>query len=88
MAKLPLEPCFSKSLFAAKIIGRSCEKDMTILLSMLSTENIWLGVTKHDEKRLKSQNEARRKFGDPKSDHMTLIDIYDAWYSKLRQGGQ
>lgn len=54
LAKLPLEPTFGKALLASKIVSRSCAEDMTNLLSMLSTESIWLGISKSDENRLET----------------------------------
>jgi len=46
LAKLPLEPTFSKALLASKMVSRRCADDMTVLLSMLSTEQIWLGISR------------------------------------------
>jgi len=55
LAKLPLEPTFGKALLASKMVSRRCADDMTNLLSMLSTESIWLGISKADEARQATQ---------------------------------
>ena len=69
LAKLPLEPTFGKALLASKMISRGCADDMTNLLSMLSTESIWLGISKSDENRLAKQQATRDSFADTRSDH-------------------
>ena len=55
LAKIPLEPTFAKALLASKMVSRECSRDMTTLLSMLSTEQIWLGISRHDENRIATQ---------------------------------
>ena len=52
LAKLPLDPTYGKALLASKIVSKGCAEDMTNLLSMLSTESIWLGISRSDENRL------------------------------------
>lgn len=69
LAKLPLEPTFGKALLASKIVSRKCAEDMTNLLSMLSTESIWLGISKSDENRLANQQRTKDRFADSRSDH-------------------
>ena len=81
---MPLEPTFGRALLASKIVSSSCSRDMTALLSMLSTENIWLGISRADENRIKSQQRAKERFADSESDHLALVDIYDAWSDKMR----
>jgi len=54
LSKLPLEPTFGKALLASKMVSRETSRDMTVLLSMLSTENIWLGISRQDENRIRA----------------------------------
>lgn len=82
LAKLPLEPTFAKALLASKMVSRDCTHDMITLVSMLSTEQIWLGISRHDEARISMQQRTKDRFADSRSDHLTLIDIYDAWKQK------
>ena len=42
-----MEPGFAKCLLAAKKLGK--EEDMVKLVSMLSSENVWMNVSKNDE---------------------------------------
>lgn len=47
LCKFPLEPTFGKCLLASYRLG--CESDMTKLVSILSSESLWLMVSKNDE---------------------------------------
>jgi len=51
LSTFPLEPTFTKSLLAACYVSKQCVSDMIKLLSVLSTENIWLGISRQDEQR-------------------------------------
>jgi HrpA-like RNA helicase len=48
LVKFPLEPTFAKALLQAKSISKECSYDCAKLVSILSTENIWIGVSKFD----------------------------------------
>ena len=48
LAKFPLEPSYAKCLLAASFISRSASSDCSKIFSLLSTENIWMGVSKND----------------------------------------
>ena len=84
LAKLPLEPTFGKALLASKLVSRGCQDDMTALLSILSTESIWLGISKQDENRLQNQQRTKERFSDPQSDHMSMIEIFQIWNAQNR----
>jgi len=47
MCRFPLEASYSKTLLAS--LAMKCEDDMITLVSMLSTENIWMTPVKKDE---------------------------------------
>ena len=53
LAKFPLEPTFAKSLLAARFLSKDCASDCSKLLSILSTESIWMGISKNDNQRQK-----------------------------------
>ena len=53
--------------------------DLLKLVSVLSTENIWMSVAKNDERGQQSIAAIRRKFRDPEGDHLGLVRAYDAW---------
>jgi len=49
LARFPIEPTFAKSLLAARLLSKDAAKDCSKLLSILSTESIWMGVSRNDE---------------------------------------
>jgi len=51
LVKFPLEPTFAKALLSAKSVSRESAKDCCKLVSVLSTESIWSGVSKQDNFR-------------------------------------
>lgn len=66
-------------------MSKQCEKDFIKLLSVLSTESIWMGVSRLDEDRIKAFIKTKALFAVEKSDHFPLVLIYDAWKKKLSQ---
>ena len=46
MSRYPLEPSYAKALITSKLIG--CNDDMAIIIALLSTESIWMRITKVD----------------------------------------
>ena len=56
--------------------------DLLKLVSVLSTENIWMSVAKNDERGQQSMAAVRRKFRDPDGDHLGLVRAYDAWFTE------
>ena len=47
MCRFPLDASYSKSLLASLVM--KCENHMVILVSVLSTENIWMTPVKKDD---------------------------------------
>ena len=88
LARLPLEPTFAKALLAAHLVSAGCGFDMARLLGVLSTESVWLGISRHDEQRQKVQASAKERFEDRASDHYSLVEIYDAWRVKQASSPQ
>jgi HrpA-like RNA helicase len=77
MNKFPLEPAYSKILLASKFYN--CSEDIVILVSLLSTENIWIPISSGDEYRFQKSEDVRKSFMDPTSDHLTLVNVYQQW---------
>ena len=46
LSKFPVEPTYAKALLAACFVSKQCEEDFIKLLSILSTESIWMGVSR------------------------------------------
>jgi len=72
MSKFPLEPMACKCIIEAR--NQKCTKEIVAILSMLSTENIFVG---------KQIQVAKHKTGD----HMTLLNLYEE-YLKVSKNGK
>ena len=53
LARFPIEPTFAKSLLAARFLSKESASDCSKLLSILSTESVWMGISKNDDQRQK-----------------------------------
>ena len=51
LARFPIEPTFAKSLLAARFVSKDAASDCSKLLSILSTESVWMGISKNDDQR-------------------------------------
>ncbi|XVE91626.1 hypothetical protein REPUB_Repub01dG0026400 [Reevesia pubescens] len=72
MARLPLDPVYSKALVLASQFN--CLEEMLIAVAMLSVESIFYEPReKFDEART-----AKKYFASPEGDHLTLINVYRA----------
>lgn len=47
LSRFPLEPTYAKALLASHFLW--CENIMVTLVSVLSTENVWVPASRHDE---------------------------------------
>lgn len=77
LGQFPLEPTFAKALLASEYYGS--RDDMIKLVSILSSENIWVMVSRQNEDAHRRFEHAKKKFMDKYSDHMSLVYIYDDW---------
>jgi ATP-dependent RNA helicase DDX35 len=76
MAELALEPMLAKCLLSASSFG--CLSEMLSITAMVSLQgNIWFS---HDEK--KKEESARRKFAVEEGDHLTLLNVYQAFVTQ------
>ncbi|KAG8371749.1 hypothetical protein BUALT_Bualt13G0120400 [Buddleja alternifolia] len=72
MARLPLDPIYSKSLIVASQLN--CLEEMLIVVALLSVESIFYAPReKLEESRL-----ALRSFSSAEGDHLTLLNVYRA----------
>ena len=79
MAELALEPMLAKCLLAAPAFGGLSE--MLTIAAMVSLQgNVWFT---HDEK--KREESTRRKFAAEEGDHLTLLNVYQAFVTKGRK---
>ncbi|KAL0386080.1 UNVERIFIED_CONTAM: Pre-splicing factor ATP-dependent RNA helicase DEAH10, partial [Sesamum radiatum] len=72
MARLPLDPIYSKALIVASQF--SCLEEMLIVVAMLSVESIFYAP----REKLEESRTALRSFSSPEGDHLTLLNVYRA----------
>ncbi|KAH0638639.1 hypothetical protein KY285_035225 [Solanum tuberosum] len=72
MARLPLDPVYSKALIVASQFG--CLKEMLICVAMLSVESIFYAP----REKLEESRNALKSFASPEGDHLTLLNVYRA----------
>ncbi|RMY14157.1 hypothetical protein D0867_07224 [Hortaea werneckii] len=73
MAELALEPMLAKCLLSSPSFG--CLSEVLTIAAMVSLQgNVWFT---HDEK--KREESARRKFAVEEGDHLTLLNVYQAF---------
>lgn len=79
MARLPLDPIYSKALILAAEF--KCLKEMLIVVAMLSVESIFY----FPREKLEEARAARKSFSSPEGDHITLLNVYRAWAECLEK---
>ncbi|KAL5553616.1 hypothetical protein UlMin_041017 [Ulmus minor] len=72
MARLPLDPIYSKALILASEF--KCLEEMLITVAMLSVESIFYAP----REKLDEARAAIKSFSSPEGDHITLINVYRA----------
>lgn len=80
LSRFPLEPCFGISLIASHFLG--CDSELAALVSILSSENVWLAHSRRDNIGEEQLVDIRRRFGkgtDEKSDHMIIVNLFLEW---------
>lgn len=81
MASLPLEPVYSALLLLSTDAKYSCVKEMLTVVSMLSTDSIFLQPHKENDKMAASR--AHKVLANSDGDIPTLLNIFTAWsYSR------
>jgi ATP-dependent RNA helicase DDX35 len=77
MAELAVEPMMAKTLLSA--LSFNCLSEILTIAAMTSLGgNIWV----HHDGEKKSMETARRKFAVEEGDHLTLLNVYQAFVSK------
>ena len=74
LCKYPMEPHFSKSLLMAKFLD--CEEELLTIVATLSTENIWMRISKANFERFEDVQRCKSEVMEDKGDHMTNLKIY------------
>jgi ATP-dependent RNA helicase DDX35 len=80
MAELAVEPMMAKTLLSAPAFG--CLSEILTIAAMTSLGgNIWF----HHDGEKKKMETARRKFAVEEGDHLTLLNVYQAFVTKGRK---
>ena len=74
MTKFSLDCCYSRALIASNFFN--VKNEMEILVSLISSENVFVNVNKYDEDRRAYFEKTKNEFIDKYSDHITLLNIY------------
>lgn len=75
MSIFPLDPTLSLLIFIGKDLN--CLIETITIVAMLSVPNVFLRPAGREEE----SDNAREKFFIPESDHLTLLHVYQRWYS-------
>lgn len=81
MGELPLDPQLSKMLISSP--KYDCSAEILTIVAMLSVQNCF--VRPRDRQRMADQ--AKAQFAHPDGDHLTLLNVYQAW-EDVQQGGK
>ncbi|OTA63599.1 ATP-dependent RNA helicase DHX8 [Hypoxylon sp. EC38] len=73
MADFPMEPSLAKVLIGAVDMG--CSDEMLSIVAMLNLQTVF--YRPKEKQQLADQKKA--KFHDPHGDHLTLLNVYNAW---------
>ncbi|KFA64908.1 hypothetical protein S40285_02877 [Stachybotrys chlorohalonatus IBT 40285] len=73
MADFPMEPSLAKVLIAA--VDHQCSDEILSIVAMLNIPTIFY---RPKEKQTQA-DQKKAKFHDPHGDHLTLLNIYNAW---------
>jgi ATP-dependent RNA helicase DDX35 len=83
MAELAVEPMMARTLLAAPSFG--CLSEMLTIAAMTSLGgNIWF----HHEGERKKMEASRRKFAADEGDHLTYLNVYQAFVTKGKKEGR
>ncbi|KAI4285320.1 MAG: hypothetical protein L6R38_000744 [Xanthoria sp. 2 TBL-2021] len=80
MAELSIEPMMARVLLSAS--GFRCLSEILSIAAMASLQgSVWF----HEEGEKRSSETARRKFAAEEGDHLTLLNVYQAFITKGRK---
>ncbi|KAI3399209.1 hypothetical protein diail_7578 [Diaporthe ilicicola] len=83
MAELAVEPMMAKTLLSATLFG--CVTEILTIAAMTSVGgSVWV----QSDGQLKELESSRRKFAAEEGDHLTLLNVYQAFVSTGRKEGR
>jgi len=85
MAELAIPPMMAKCLLSSAETKFNCLNEMLTIAAMTSLQgNVWF----HHEGQKKAMDLARRQFAAEEGDHLTLLNVYQAFVSKGKKEAQ
>ena len=73
MADFPLEPNLAKMLMYA--VENNCAEEILTIVAMLTAQNIFF----RPKNKQDQADQMKNKFHQPEGDHLTLLEVYNAW---------
>ncbi|EED22136.1 RNA helicase-like splicing factor (HRH1), putative [Talaromyces stipitatus ATCC 10500] len=73
MADFPMEPSLAKVLLASVDMG--CSEEILTIVAMLSVTSVFY----RPKEKQQQADQKKAKFHDPHGDHLTLLNVYNAW---------
>ena len=74
MADFPMEPTLAKSLIMSVDLG--CSEEILSIVAMISATQ---SVFYRPKEKQQQADQKKAKFNDPSGDHLTLLNVYNAW---------
>ncbi|OAL54359.1 ATP-dependent RNA helicase-like protein DHX8 [Pyrenochaeta sp. DS3sAY3a] len=78
MADFPMDPALSKTLI--KSVDLQCSDEVLTIVAMISATQT---IFHRPRDKQQQADQKKQKFNDPSGDHITLLNVYNAW----KQGG-
>jgi ATP-dependent RNA helicase DHX8/PRP22 len=73
MADFPMEPALAKVLIASVSMG--CSDEILSIVAMLNVQTVFY----RPKDKQQQADQKKSKFHDPHGDHLTLLNVYNAW---------
>ncbi|KAG0223909.1 hypothetical protein BGW42_005486 [Actinomortierella wolfii] len=80
LAESPLDPMLSKVLLESERFG--CSHEILTIAAMVSVQNVFINPTSQ------ASEEEHRKFGAQEGDHLTLLNVYNAFVREGKKSGK
>lgn len=83
LAEFPIDPMLGKILLSSG--EYKCSEEILTIAAMLSVQNVYMQSTRASKEQVQ---EARRKFWVEEGDHLSLLNVYNAFVSKGNKSGK
>ncbi|KAG0304257.1 hypothetical protein BGZ98_005744 [Dissophora globulifera] len=80
LADFPLDPLLGKVLLESQTMG--CSQEILTIAAMISVQNVFVNAASA------ASEEQHRKFGVQEGDHITLLNVYDAFVHDGKKSGR